>query len=302
MIDPKPCPVTAIAIGHAGEILQGSVCRNGRSRRVLVSLPTPELWAEATFTPSTEGALRVFPTWKRKSLRAAGLAFRQFGGPDASGSISISDNIPVCRGLGSSTTDCVAAIRAVARWFKASLPAETVASLAQQAEGASDSTMFGDEAVAFLHCEGSVLERFGKRLPHLRMLVVEPAPTPRGIRTERLRRPNYTVAQMDQFQELLTRLKAAVQLGDAHTVGAVATASATINQNFLPKPHFDFVMSVAGQTGALGVAAAHSGTVLVLLYEAGDKAPEKATEARVRLAERCLSISMDLKSGSYCQK
>ena len=295
----KPSPARAAANGHAGEILQGAVQSAICLHRFLVSLPAPEFRSSAIFRPSSKGGLRVSPVWKQKSLRAARLVFQTFGAPDTSGSLRLSGNIPVCRGLGSSTSDCVAAIRAVATWCQVNPSAEAVAKLAQQAEGSSDSTMFGEQVVAFHHCEGTVHEYLGSELPLLRMLLVESLPASPGVRTDRLQRPDYTTAQIDCFAELLVKLKEAVKTCDARGIGSVATASAVINQNFFPKPHFGAVIQVADQSSALGVAAAHSGTLLVLLYEAGGDSNERVSEARARLATHSLSADRDLLSGLY---
>lgn len=288
----------AVAHGHAGEILQGAVQSGGQIRRVLVSLPAPELRSTALFHPQSEGGLRVLPLWKRKSLRAAALTLESLGKSGTSGVMELSDEIPICRGWGSSTSDCVATIRAVATCYSASLTPEAIARIAQQAETSTDGTMFGDRVMAFLHCEGRVLEELGPCLPRLRILAVEPAGAVEGVRTDRLRRPRYTSAQIDRFAILLARIRTALLARDAAAIGAVANASAVINQSFLPKPHFDVVTRVAERTHASGVAAAHSGTVLVLLYPDGDDTGERIAEARARLAACGLRKILELRSWS----
>jgi len=297
MIHLKPGPFRAAAIGHAGEILQGAAPSATGLHRILVSLPAPNFCARASFRPSAKGGLRVSPIWKQKGLRAANLACHAFGAPNPSGLIRLSSNIPVCRGLGSSTSDCVAAIRAVAAWRQESPSEETVAKLAQQAEDSSDSTMFNEQVVAFRHCEGTVQEYLGKGLPLLRVLLVESVPAGQGVRTDRLLRPEYTATQIDCFVHLLAKLKEAVQVNDSRSVGAVATASATINQRYFPKPHFDAVMEVSEQSGALGVAAAHSGTLLVLLYAIDGDSGARISDARARLAASGLSAGQELLTG-----
>jgi uncharacterized protein involved in propanediol utilization len=58
---------------------------------------------------------------------------------------------------------------------------------------------------------------------------------------------------------------------DIKLLGRVATASATINQEFLPKPLFPEIRTLADRAGALGVAVAHSGTVLSILLDPDDE-------------------------------
>ncbi len=273
------------AHGHAGEILQGAVERDGQVQRLLVTLPTPGLRSTAVFHPQCEGGLRVYPAWKQKSLRAAALTLKTLGCSGQNGVIELSSEIPVCRGLGSSTSDCVAVIRAVAAHCRVACGPEAIAQIAHQAEQSSDSTMFEEQVVAFLHRQGVVLEELGGPLPKMRMLVVE-SQEPANVCTDTMLRPRYGVSQIELFDRLLCRLRAAIGEDDAAAVGWVASASAEVNQHFLPKSHYDAVVSVGAQTRALGVAAAHSGTVLTLLYE--ENADAQIAEARSLLAASSL--------------
>ena len=58
-----------------------------------------------------------------------------------------------------------------------------------------------------------------------------------------------------------------VRNGSAVDIGAGATRSAVANQHLLYKPQLDTVLQLAHDVGAVGVNAAHSGTVLGLLFE-----------------------------------
>lgn len=283
------------AIGHAGEILQGAISDGDRVRRVLVSLPVHGLWARAEFRPAA-GGLRVAPEWKQKSLRAARLTLEAFQGKKPSGVLWISSNIPVCRGFGSSTSDCVAAIRAVATALGASVSPEMIARIAQAAEFSSDGIMFDEQLVALLHCEGVVHEYFGGPVPDLLVLVADTASGGTGIETDSVCRPQYTSEQIELFQTLLRRLRKAVEEQDTREIGAVASASAGVNQAFAPKPHFARVMRVAEQTAALGVAAAHSGTLLALLYAPGTAGEACLAGARRLLADAGLTLTLLLRT------
>jgi uncharacterized protein involved in propanediol utilization len=55
-------------------------------------------------------------------------------------------------------------------------------------------------------------------------------------------------------------------------LGRVATISASISQRHLPKPHWDNVLQLAEEHGALGVQVAHSGTLFGILLD-----PERPT-------------------------
>ncbi|MCL4370755.1 MAG: hypothetical protein M1380_07580, partial [Chloroflexi bacterium] len=62
-------------------------------------------------------------------------------------------------------------------------------------------------------------------------------------------------------------------------VGQAATLSARINQRLLPKSELERVIRLGEEHGALGVCAAHSGTLLGVLFS-----PENERQARDLLA------------------
>ena len=76
-------------------------------------------------------------------------------------------------------------------------------------------------------------------------------------------------------------LRRAIQDQDSSLVGQVATASAHINQQFLPKPHFNKFQAVVEQVGAVGFQVAHSGTIVGILFD-----PKREhTESRIQQAQ-----------------
>ena len=127
----------AEAMGHAGEILQGGVRLGDRIEPFLVSLPVRAY--RSTVTVRRASTWIVAPEWKTKALRAAELAWGEL---DGALEVAVESAIPVGRGCGSSTADCVGAVRAVADLLGLSWDAEAVARMVQRAEMASDATMF----------------------------------------------------------------------------------------------------------------------------------------------------------------
>ena len=114
---------------HHGEILQGAVRRGAESMPCLVTMPTRRVGSRAWYVPMAGDsgrdrgdesvsaptgrcALEVVPAWKLKAARAARLALEFVGAP-VSGRLEIECSVATGVGLGSSTCDVVAAIRAV---------------------------------------------------------------------------------------------------------------------------------------------------------------------------------------------
>jgi uncharacterized protein involved in propanediol utilization len=269
--------------GHHGEIIQGVFPDDaGRLHRGLVSLPCNIFSSQATFTPSS-APLVVAPADKSKAVEAARLTLEHIGLGGEGGRLCVDCTIPVGFGLGSSTGDVVATILAVADAYGAALEADTVARLAVRAEVASDGIMYGDLAVLFAQREGVVLEHLGPSLPPLSVLSVNTAP---GAPVDTLKQPpaRYDAWEIQAFRPLRGLLRRAVRTRDAALLGRVATASARISQRHLPKPGFAEIQAVVDAVGAVGVQAAHSGTVVGLLFDARHPAtPRRIEEASARL-------------------
>ncbi len=255
------------AMAHCGEILQGVFFdKMGRLHRGLITLPCPDLSTTANFTPAGD-EISVFPPSKVKAAAAARRTLDYLGLYEYGGKLTLSSNIPVGLGMGSSTSDIVSTINAVANAFRKKLSQETVAKLAVESEVASDSIMFTEAVVLFAQREGVVLEHLGAQLPPLAILCVNTAPA-QTVDTVSFPPARYTAWEMEAFRSLLAMARKAILTGDVSLIGRVASASARINQRFLPKPMFSEIEKIAADNGAVGIQVAHSGTVAGLMFDA----------------------------------
>lgn len=265
---------TGTATAHHGELFQGVV--RGADMRLhhgLISLPCRIFQSEAAFIPDFTGEVRVEPGWKVKALKAAELTLASVAPEGQSlygGLLQIRSNIPVGWGLGSSSSDVTAAIRAVADSFRRELSAKEIALLAVEAETASDSVMFGDEVVVFAQREGVVVEELGGALPELEILGFNTDPTGTGIDTLCYSPAHYSWWEVEAFRPMLGLLRHAVRTQSPRLLGQVACASAYINQQHLPKPHFEKLERLKNLVHAVGLQVAHSGTVVGLLFDPAD--------------------------------
>lgn len=285
------------SIAQHGELFQGQMeHEGGKLRRCLVSLPCPALYSQARFHPDGAGPMRVIPPHKKKAVRAAELTFARLGEPDLSGTLFIESTVPEAKGYGSSTADCVATVRACADVLSRALSEEEVARLVVTAEIASDNVMF-QRAVLFAHREGEVIEHYADRLPRLEALGIDTRPE--GV-VETLRYPpaEYSWRQHQSFHMLAGALRRAMKKRDIGLLGRVATASACINQEFLPKPMFREIRQIVEDVGAPGLSVAHSGTVLSILLDPLDRLLEKKVDrVRARLNELGISQILRFQTG-----
>ncbi|MGK6317443.1 GHMP family kinase ATP-binding protein [Neorhizobium sp. DT-125] len=264
-----------MAMAHHGELLQGVFEHiDGQLRRGLVSLPCPTLTSLATFTPNDRAEITVSPAGREKARRAADLALAAFAHVRTGGHIHLVTDIPVGRGMGSSTADVLASIQAVLDYLQVFPTAERIMRIAVDAETACDSTLFRQQAVLFAQRDGIVLEAFRKPLPSLDILSVDTAPQS-TVSTVEFQPAPYHHAEVEMFRPMRSLLRKAIDSGDVRSLGRVATASALINERFLPKPGLRELQTIARRHDACGLQVAHSGTMAGLLFDPqDDRAPE----------------------------
>lgn len=273
------------AAAHHGEIFQGVLeGASGRLQRGLVSLPCSIFKSEATFYPDLSGVVRVDPVWKVKTQNAVKLALDFLGKSGWGGLLKTRSNVPVGWGLGSSTSDVTAAVRAVGDAFRDRIASKDIAHLAVKAETASDSLMFDERMVLFAQREGVIIEDFNGLLPEIEVLGFNTDPSGNGVNTLDFIPVRYSWWEIEAFRPLIGRLRRAVETQNPYCIGQVATASANINQQHLPKPHYDEVFSIKEKVSALGLQVAHSGTVIGLLFDPFDS----RTDCQIRQAQSLL--------------
>ena len=259
------------APAHHGELLQGMFDDgSGRLRRALVTLPQPGRGSRAVFRPSGSHWGVVGTPELIKVRRAAVLALGEFAmhpAPVKGGQIEISRDFPPGIGMGSSTSDVTATIRAVADYHGVVLSREDVGRLAVLAEVASDSIMIDDRVVLFAHRDGKVLETLGHRLPPIVVVGCDTEPGA-AVDTLGMQQAEYNDADIGAFQVMRAAMRRAIRTDDVGLLGRVATASARINQRFLPKPPLEPLLELCLRLGGCGIQVAHSGTVAGLIFDA----------------------------------
>jgi uncharacterized protein involved in propanediol utilization len=272
------------ATGHFGELFQGQIRdKYGRFRRCLVTLPCNFLRSRARFVADDSGELWVVPRHKVKALATCALTLTHLGLP-CSGRLEITSNITEGKGYGSSTADCVAAVLAVSRSMARCLSTEEISRLVVQAEIASDSVMC-DRAVLFAYREGEILEDFGRSVPAFEVIGID-SDQQRTFDTVANGVVEYSMHEIEEFNRLVGQIRKAMNEGRKGLLASVATASAIINQRHRPKPLFPEIYRLAALSRALGVAVAHSGTIVGVLLDPDDDRVDSKAERIARELQR----------------
>lgn len=260
---------TAEANGTFGELLQGAL---PGGVDFLVTLPITRC-SRAWFRFDPDGPLRVFPSHKLKSLRLA-RAMLEVHGTGTGGTLVIDCDLPIGKGLASSSADLVATARAVGGVLGLDASPEAVEGWLRPIEP-TDGVMHPG-IVVFEHRAVRLRTALGM-LPATVVVAVDEGGLLDTVRFNQ-RPKHYSDDEMSEYEVLVRTLSGAVHDGDLAAVGAVATRSAVLNQRPVPKRNLDAMRRLADEIGALGVVCAHSGTMLGLLLA------EQAAGHRRRLA------------------
>ncbi len=251
-------------LGTFGELLQGALPIE--KREFLVTLPITEgSTAEYTAVRGPKG-VRVSPPYKEKSRRLAEELLRSYN-LEPGGELRIESKLPEGKGFASSSADMVATARAIESAFGIQIPLHSLARSMSAIEP-SDGVMY-EGIVSFHQREGIVHGRVGS-LPSLTIVALDEGG---GAETTELceDRGFHSAGRMDEYERLLQDLRRAVERRHLPSVGEVATRSAILNQDVLPKEHLDLFLDLRARYGALGVVATHSGTCLGLLLDPGSQ-------------------------------
>lgn len=246
--------------GTFGELLQGALPE--RSRDFLVTLPiTLRSTARFSALPGQQGVI-VHPPHKEKSRLLAERLLHSFG-IRAGGVLCLESELPEAKGLASSSADMVATALAIRSTLGLTVSRALLAELMGIIEP-TDGVMY-DGIVSFYQREGA-LRSFLGILPSLTVVALD-----EGGRVETMELHkhcgSYSASRLAEYENLLLDLERAVRRRNLASLGEVATRSAILNQDVVPKMHLELFLDLRARHDALGVVATHSGTHLGMLLD-----------------------------------
>ena len=251
---------TGVCFGTFGELLQGVLPDQGG--RFLVTLPIARYSTVRYVVMPQSTDLFVFPRGKSKVYRLAQMLLDYFQ-IDKGGVLNVQSELLEGKGCASSSADMVAAARAICRAYRVELAPATLAAMMAEIEP-SDGVMYHG-IVSFYHCKG-ILRKWLGHVPRLTIVAVdEGGQVDTVVFNKRLDVSAPEV--LLRYECLLHAMEEAVINGDLATIGEIATQSALLNQQILPKAYLDLMLDLSRQYDALGVVVSHSGTCIGLLFD-----------------------------------
>ncbi|SMD06067.1 GHMP kinase [Sporomusa malonica] len=244
------------APGSCGELVQGTI--NGVN--FLITCPV-DWYSEVTVVPggsmtSAEPKAAAAVDKTLKYLYAAG----DFG-------LVVESDLPVGKGMASSSADISAACQAASLAVTGRrLSCDEIADIALAIEPTDG--IFYPGIIMFDHVQGKIRRTLGTP-PPINIAVFDA-----GGEVDTLAfNDRQDLASLNQAKELqiiqaVELVAKGLEIGDARLIGQGATMSALANQAILYKPCLDTAINISRDFGAVGVCAAHSGTVLGVMFSA----------------------------------
>lgn len=275
---------TGKALATCGELLQGQF---NPDEDFLVTFPLDWYSTAAVSLFPNSTVIDISPSHKTKTKIAAQLLLQHAERTDLGAEIKIESSIPAGKGLGSSTADITAACRAIGKALDIPISPKLISAIALEIEP-SDGSMY-HQVVCYNHRECKLIELIGK-MPPCSILIVDLGGKVDTVEFNKQAK-NYNNPDYEEFRSLYDELKSAFHNKDIRKISSISTRSARINQRILYKPELEQIVEIANSSGAYGICAAHSGTIVGMIYDRGSQPViEKVTEILTREISKSLHM------------
>lgn len=205
---------------------------------------------------------------RRKSRLAIEKVFEKFNLPKKytkNISLNIDSNIPVGKGMASSTADIGATIKATLSLIDKDLSSEEICKLAAEIEPTD--SIFIDKNSIFNPLSGTVIKYLGN-LTNAKVIILEPN---KMLDTMKIRlRKDYNTLKIENreiIKRSFTILEEGLKSDNLSLVGEACTLSSLANENIEKKEYLSEIIKISKKCGAYGVNIAHSGTVIGILID-----------------------------------
>lgn len=220
-----------------------------------------------------------------KSRKAIEAVFSRFKLPIKESkniSLDIKSQIPIGKGMASSTADIGATIVATLGLIQRKLSSEEISKLASTIEP-TDSIYIEKNSI-FNPLNGEVKKYLGN-IKDSRVIILEPNKTLSTIKIRNT--PNYKDIKIQNekiIKEAFYLLEEGIRKNDLYSIGRACTLSSLANENIDKKEGLDEIIEISKNYGAYGVNIAHSGTVVGIMIDKGmndTKLIEQLKDARL---------------------
>ncbi|MBS4535491.1 hypothetical protein GOQ29_07635 [Clostridium sp. D2Q-14] len=178
--------------------------------------------------------------------------------------IEINSDIPIGKGMASSTADLGATILATSKYLGKNISDEEIAKICTKIEP-TDSTVFSDITL-FDHLKASYFKRYGRNFKY-KVLILEGKYVIDTINFRKIDKSHILDGNISNVRKALKDIEIGIENNDIKKVGEGAILSALANEDILKKPGLEIIIERALKFGAYGLNIAHSGSVIGIIFE-----------------------------------
>ena len=204
----------------------------------------------------------------KKSRKAIEKVFEKFNIPIEESkniSLDLKSNIPIGKGMASSTADIGATIKATLSILNKKLNDEEISLIASEIEP-TDSIILYKNSI-FNPLNGRV-KKYLSSFDNGRVIILEPKEV---LETKIIRsNPNYLNIKLENksiIKKSFNLLEKGLKNNDLKLIGEACTLSSLANENIHKKPYLNEIIEISQNMNAYGVNIAHSGTVIGILID-----------------------------------
>jgi len=250
----------AKAPGTCGELVQGTL----NDINFLITCPI-NCYSQITVNLNNQDYIYINDPTRKKVLLAVNKTMQHILNRLCGAYINVYSQLPVSKGMASSTADIAAACLATAEALNYQLSPQEIAEIALSIEPSDG--LFFPGIVAFDHVGGKIYKPIGNALT-LDILIYD-----FGGEVDTIvfnQRPDLKAKNRqkeNQIKKAMRLVEMGFQNNNPGLIAQGATISALANQSILSKPDLEDILELVMKKGALGINIAHSGTLMGILFE-----------------------------------
>lgn len=172
--------------------------------------------------------------------------------------------IPIGKGMGSSTADILAGLAAVSDYYRLNLSAAEMTDYCLKVE-ATDHSAY-PQATIMNHVTGEVFAQFPYTFG-LSVLVLEPSETVDTRESMHEISLHQSKVKEKEYKRLFKELVEAYEKEDLAWLADIAWTSALLNEQILEKPLLHPLEQLTKKAGVLGLNIAHTGSIIALWFD-----------------------------------
>ena len=243
--------------GSCGELVQGTAA----GMNFLVTCPVT-VYSQVSVELSTERKTDLQAG--DKTLQAVRRTLEYLGLPWQNVEVRIESDLPLGKGMASSSADISAACLATALAVGRRIDPQAICDIALAIEPTDGIFLPGITLID--HVSGKVRRSLGEP-PVISLAIFDVGGEVDTIDfNQRSDLALLNLAKEPQVLDALQMVEEGLRTGDCGLIGEGATLSALANQTILFKPALEGIIELSRSFGAIGVNAAHSGTVIGVMF------------------------------------